>query len=99
VIHAHSKQKVTTTSVTYTQILCLQQKKVDDIVGEYKEIFSSPTRVPMHCQVKHPIDITPDAPLPNGPVYHLSLMENYEIKRHIQEFLQKGNIITKSSPC
>jgi hypothetical protein len=46
----------------------------------YSDIFSSPTGVPLHCQVKHPIDLTPDAPLPNGPVYRRSLLENEEIK-------------------
>jgi hypothetical protein len=68
-------------------------------VEEYKDIFSSPTRVPMHFQVKHPIDITPGAPLPNGPIYHRSLMENDEIKHQIQELLQKGHIRPISSPC
>jgi putative transposase len=77
----------------------LQQKKVDDIVEEYKDIFSSPTRVPTHYQVKHPIDLTLGAPIPNGRVYCRSLIENDEIKRHIQELLQKGHIKPNSSPC
>jgi hypothetical protein len=47
---------------------------------EYSDIFSSPTGVPLHCQVKNPIDLTPDAPLPNGPVYRRSLLKNEEIK-------------------
>ena len=34
VIHAHSKQKVTSTYVASTQILSLQQKQVDEIVEE-----------------------------------------------------------------
>jgi hypothetical protein len=59
---------------------------------EYKDIFSSPTGVPLHCQVKHSIDLTPDALLPNGPVYHHSLLENEEIKHQIQEILEKGHI-------
>jgi hypothetical protein len=72
---------------------------VDEIVEVYRDIFSSPIGVPNHCQVKHPIDLTLDAPLPNGPVYHCSMMENDEIKCHIQELLQKGNIQPNSSPC
>jgi hypothetical protein len=72
---------------------------VDEIMEEYRYIFSSPIRVPTHYQVKHPIDLTPDAPLPNGPIYHRSLMENDEIKHQIQEFLQKGHIIPNSFPC
>jgi hypothetical protein len=81
VIRAHSKQKVAATFVASTQRLSLKHKKVDEIMEEYKDIFSSPTKVPKHCQVKHPIDLTPSAPLPNGPVYRRSLMENDEIKR------------------
>jgi hypothetical protein len=68
-------------------------------VEEYSDIFSSPTGVPLHCQVKHPIDLTPDAHLPNGPVYHHSLLENEEIKRQIQELIHKGHIHPSSSPC
>jgi hypothetical protein len=66
---------------------------------EYKDIFSSPTGVPTHCQIKHPIDLTLDAPLPNGPVYRHSFMENDEIRHQIQEILQKGHIRPISSPC
>jgi hypothetical protein len=80
VIHAHNKQKVVTTSMASTQSLSSQQNQVDGILEEYIDIFSSPTRVPMHCQVKHPIDLTLGAPIPNGLVYRRSLMENEKIK-------------------
>jgi hypothetical protein len=66
---------------------------------EYSNILSSPTGVPLHSQVKHPIDLTPDAPLPNGPFYRRSMLENEEIKRQIQELLHKGHIHPISSPC
>jgi hypothetical protein len=66
---------------------------------EYSDIFSLPTGVPLHCQVKHPIDLTHDALLPNGPVYRRSFLENEEIKRQIQELLHKGHIRPSSSPC
>jgi putative transposase len=77
----------------------LQQKQVEGIMEEYRDILSSSTGLPTQFQVKHPIYLTLSAPLPNGPVYHRSLMENYEIKRHIQEILQKGHIRPISSPC
>jgi hypothetical protein len=80
VIHAHSKQKVVATSMASTQSLSFHQKQVDEIVEEHRDIFASPTGVPTHCQVKHPIDLTPDAPLPNGPVYGCLLMENDKIR-------------------
>jgi hypothetical protein len=60
--------------------LSTQQKQVYKVVEEYLDIFSSPTRLPLHYQVKHPIDLTLEAPLPNGPVYHRSMLENEEIK-------------------
>jgi hypothetical protein len=43
--------------------------------------------------------MTPDAPLPNGPVYRHSMLENEEINRQIQELLHKGHICPISSPC
>ena len=61
--------------------LFTQKNQVDKVMEEYSDIFSSPTWLPLHCQVKHPIDLTLGAPLPNGPVYYLSLLENEEIKR------------------
>jgi hypothetical protein len=68
-------------------------------VEEYRDIFVSPTWVLTHYQVKHPIDLNPDTPLPNGPIYRRSLMENDEIRCQIQELLQNGHIIPNSSPC
>ena len=54
---------------------------------EYQDIFTSPTGVPLHYQVKHPIDLTLGASLPNGPIYRRYVLENDEIKRQIQELL------------
>jgi len=54
---------------------------MEKVMEEYRDIFSSPTRVPPHCQVKHSIDMTLGAPLPNGLIYQLSVLENNEIKR------------------
>ena len=65
---------------------------------EYRGIFTSPIGVPLHCQIKHSVDMTPGAPLPNRLIYWCSVMENDEIKKHIQELLQKGNIKQSSSP-
>jgi hypothetical protein len=92
VIRARSNKKVVITFVSSTQSLYLQQKKVGGIMEEYINIFSSPTEVLMHCQVKHPIDLTLSESLPNGPVYHRLLMENDEIKHHVQDILQNGHI-------
>eukprot|EP00253_Pinus_taeda_P003464 PITA_03464 len=37
--------------------------------------------------------------LPTRPIYRCSILENVEIKRQIQELLQKGHIRPSSSPC
>jgi hypothetical protein len=66
-IFSQNKRKITATSRVSAVDLSTQQKQVDKVMEEYSDIFSSPTGVPLHCQVKHPIDLTPDAPLPNGP--------------------------------
>jgi hypothetical protein len=56
---------------------------MDKVMEEYRDIFTLLTGVPLHCQVKHPIDLTPGAPLPNGPIYQHSILEKDEIKRQI----------------
>eukprot|EP00253_Pinus_taeda_P036687 PITA_36687 len=72
---------------------------MDKVVEEYEDIFTSPIGIPLHCQFKHSINLTPGAPLPNVPIYHHSILENDEIKRQIQELLQKGHIRPSPSPC
>jgi hypothetical protein len=79
-IFSHNKRKITATSRVSTANLSTQQKKVDKVLEEYSNIFSSPIGVILHCQVKHPIDLTHGAPLPNGPFYRHSLLENEDIK-------------------
>ena len=83
-IRSEIKGKVAATSTTSTQGLSPQQKHVDKIVEAHKDVFVAPDGVPLHCQVKHSIDLILGKPLPNGPVYRRSIMENEEIKRQIQ---------------
>jgi hypothetical protein len=54
---------------------------MDKFMEEYENIFTSPTGVPLQCQVKHPMDLTPGASLPNGTIYQCYVLENDEIKR------------------
>jgi hypothetical protein len=98
VVHSQKEKKITATSRVSAVDLSTQQNQVDKVMEEYSDIFSSPIGVPLHCQVKHPIDLTPGAQLPNGPVYRRCLLENEEIKRQIQELLHKGHIHPNSSP-
>ena len=69
--------------MTSRQVPSEWQQQIDKVMEEYQDIFTSPTGVPLHYQVKHPIDLTPGVPLPNGPIYQHSILENEEIKRQI----------------
>jgi hypothetical protein len=60
---------------------------MDKVMEVYQDIFTSLTGVALHCQVKHPINLTLGDSLSNGPIYHRSILENDEIKRQIQELL------------
>jgi hypothetical protein len=88
-IRPQGKRK--TVAMTSRKVPTARKQQMDKVMEEYEDIFTSPTWVPLHCQVKHPIDLTPGALLPNGPIYRCSVLENDEIKRQIQELLQKGH--------
>jgi hypothetical protein len=48
-IHSQNKKKIIATSRVSTFDLSTQQKQVDKFMEEYSDIFSSPTKVPLHC--------------------------------------------------
>jgi hypothetical protein len=66
-IRPQGKRK--TVAMTSRQGPTARKQQMDKVMEEYEDIFTSPVGVPLHCQVKHPIDLTPSAPLPNGPIY------------------------------
>ena len=57
-ILSQSERNIVATSRAYTNNLSTQQNQVDKVMEEYSHIFSSPTGVPLHYQVKHPINLT-----------------------------------------
>jgi len=67
--------------MTSKHVSSTQQQQMDMVMEEYRDIFASPKGVPLHCQVKHSIDMTKGAPLNNGLIYQCSVLENDEIKR------------------
>eukprot|EP00253_Pinus_taeda_P009740 PITA_09740 len=79
-IRPQGKKK--TVATTSRQGPSTQQLQMDKVMEEYEDISASPVGVPLHYQVKHSIDLTPGAPLPNGPIYQRSILENDEIKRY-----------------
>lgn len=77
----HPQEKKKTMATNSRQDPSAWQLQMDKVVEAYEDIFTSPIGVPLHCSVKHSIDLTPGAPLPNGPFYRCYVLENDEIKR------------------
>ena len=70
-----------------------------EVVNQYEDMFKEPKGLPPKRGVQHEIQLQQDCPLPNIGMYRLSVMENTEIKKQIQELLDKGVIEPSSSPC
>eukprot|EP00253_Pinus_taeda_P020035 PITA_20035 len=71
-IRPQGKKK--TVATTSRQGPSARQLQIDKVMEEYEDIFTSPAGVPLHCQVKHSIDLTPGASLPNGPICRHSIL-------------------------
>jgi hypothetical protein len=70
-----------------------------EVVNQYDEMFKEPKGLPPKRGIQHEIQLQQDCPLPNIGMYRMSVMENAEIKKQIQELLDKGVIVPSSSPC
>jgi hypothetical protein len=70
-----------------------------EVVNQYDDMFKEPKGLPPKRGIQHEIQLQQDCPLPNIGMYRMSVMENTEIKKQIQELLDKGVIVPSSSPC
>lgn len=69
------------------------------VVLEYDVLFQEPKGLPPKREIVHDIYLQQDAPLPNIGTYWLSALENVEIKKQVQELINKGLIQPRTSPC
>jgi len=69
-----------------------------EFVNQYNEMFQEPKGFPPKRVIQHEIQLQQDCPLPNIGMYRMSAMENDEIRKQIQELLDKGVIMTSTSP-
>jgi hypothetical protein len=58
-----------------------------------------PRSLPPVRSVSHHIDLIPRSSLPNKVAYRLTPQENEEVKRQVQELLDKGLVRESLSPC
>ncbi|GBG84100.1 hypothetical protein CBR_g37975 [Chara braunii] len=67
------------------------------LLEEYKDLTESPTGV-VSRPIQHRIEIEPDSRTPKGAVYRMSPRELEELRKQLDELLEKGWIRPSSSP-
>ncbi|KAL0150107.1 hypothetical protein M9458_054534 [Cirrhinus mrigala] len=78
-----------------------QSVQIPDIYASYKDIFcpKRASQLPPHQPWDCAIDLVPDAPMPRGKIYPLSLPETKAMEEYIQEALSQGYIRPSTSPA
>ncbi|XP_059067200.1 uncharacterized protein LOC131858147 [Cryptomeria japonica] len=69
------------------------------IVSTYDDLFQEPKGLAPKREIQHEIHLQQDVPLPNIGMYRLSVLQNEEIKKQVQELVEKGVIRPSTSPC
>jgi hypothetical protein len=88
--------------------IVLTSTRVDDLPEEVQELLEEfvdivvdelPRSLPSMMSVSHHIDLIPGASLPNKAAYRFTPQKNEEVKRQVQELLDKGLVRESLSPC
>ena len=71
------------------------------MLSDYNDIIVDdlPNDLPPVRSIGHHIDLILGATFPNKATYRMTPIENEEIKKQVQELLDKGLIRESSSPC
>ena len=71
------------------------------ILEKFSQVFPEelPDQLPPLRDIQHAIDLVLGATLPNLSHYRLNPFEHSELKRQVDELLQKGFIRESLSPC
>ena len=62
-------------------------------------MFQEPEGLPPKRGIHYEIHLQQNAPLPNIGMYRMPILENNEIKKKIQDFLEKGVIRPSTYSC
>jgi hypothetical protein len=102
------KKEDTQFIVVRKPIIVLTSTRIDDLPEEIQELLEEfadivvdelPCSLPPIRSISHHIDLIPGASLPNKATYRLTPQENEEIKRQVQDLMDKGLIRESLSPC
>jgi hypothetical protein len=102
------KQEETQFIVVRKPRIVLTSTRIDDLPEEIQELLGEfvdivvdelPCLLPPIRSISHHIDLIPGASLPNKAMYRLTLQENEEVKRQVQDLMDKGLIRESLSPC
>jgi hypothetical protein len=76
-------------------------EEVQELLGEFTDIVVDklPHSLPPIRSVSHHIDLIPGASLPNKVMYRLTPQENEEVKRQVQDLLDKDLVRESLIPC
>jgi hypothetical protein len=86
----------------------LTSTSIDDLPEEIQELLENftdivvddlPCSLPPIRSISHHIDLIPGASLPNKEAYRLTPQENEEVKKQVQDLMDKGLIRESLSPC
>jgi hypothetical protein len=75
--------------------------EIQELLGEFADIIVDelPHSLPLMRSVSHHIDLIPGSSSPKKAAYRLTPHENEEVKRKVQELLDKGLVRESLSPC
>jgi hypothetical protein len=93
------KPKVNVEKETFEGCDAKLKSDLYEVVNQYDEMFQKPKGLPPKRGIQHEIRLQQDCPPPNIGMYKMSVMENVQIKKQIQELLGKGVIMPNTSPC
>jgi hypothetical protein len=88
--------------------IVLTSTRVDDLPEEIQKLLEEfvdivvdelPRSLPPIRSISHHIDLIPGASLPNKAAYRLTPQENEEVKRQVQDLMDKGLVRESLSPC
>jgi hypothetical protein len=86
--------------LTSTRVYDLPEE-IQELLGEFADIIMDelPCSFPPMRSVSHHIDLIPGVSLPNKVAYRLTPQENEEVKKQVQDLLDKGLVRESLSPC